>query len=124
MSIRVTASLFGALLLVALAAPAAADTACFDWDCNPSTHLCSFDAGCSSYTGPLWRFRWDFGDSSGYYFTGSDETTHQYPTGGGNCYFDVELTVFPWSDPSSVTCTIVVEDCFGPPLGNSGRCSG
>jgi hypothetical protein len=116
------------LVLVALAVPVAvgtpaeaANNACFDWSCDPSSHVCVFDASCSTITtGSLWRYRWGFGDGTGYYLTGSATITHTfappYPT--------VTLTLFLFGAPEvSKSCQITVFDNFGPPVGPySGHC--
>jgi len=96
-----------------------AATACYTRVCNDSTYACSFDASCSTWTGNLWRFRWDFGDGSGFYFTGSATINHTYSMP----YPDVELMVIPLSEePASVSCGIVVFNNVGPPLPTEGEC--
>lgn len=107
--------------LLAAAAPAKANEACFDWTCDPSTLTCDFDAGCTTWTsGQLWRYSWDFGDGSGTVLTGNDEIQHDYSSG---CWKLVKLTVLPFSaDAFSVECEVRLQDCVGPALGTSGRC--
>jgi hypothetical protein len=109
-----------------MATQAEANTACFDWVCdpNPWTLTCTFDAGCTQWTsGQLWRYRWDFGDGQGYAFTGDEIIVNYYYSG---CYKIVELTVIPLdAEPFSVeNCEVLLQNCVGPPLSLQGRCSG
>lgn len=112
-----------ATLALTLALPAhAANKACFDWVCDTDTHYCQFDASCTQLDDLLWRYRWTFGDGSGYTLTGSSAIDHQYAS---NVYHtDVQLLVIPYSvDSFSVTCTVTVEPLYGPPQPTtSGRC--
>lgn len=113
--------ILGLFLLISagLADRAEATTACYTWDCNEFTKVCSFDASCSTWTGNLWRFRWDFGDGSGYTFTGSPTITHSYTSP----YPTVQLTVIPLStSQASVSCQIIVFNNVGPPLPTYGDC--
>jgi hypothetical protein len=100
-------------------------TACFDWSCDSSTGICSFNSGCSTITSPgfLWRYSWTFGDGNSD-LTGSNLTSNDY-SGGPGCYYPwVKLTVIPFNtNPFSVECQITVWECVGPPQGTSGRCS-
>jgi hypothetical protein len=98
----------------------ATNHACFDWSCNESTHVCTFDASCTTFTsGQLWRYRWDFGDGAGYFFTGSAITSNTYSIP----YPTVTLTVVPFgADLFSVSCGIVVWNNIGPPRATYGRC--
>jgi hypothetical protein len=108
----------GCFLLMAVASRAGATTACFDWSCNDTTHVCSFDASCSSWTGNLFGTSWDFGDGNTAFVTGLT-TTHSYSTP----YPTVQLTVVPLSTgTASVSCGIVVWNNIGPPRATSGRC--
>jgi hypothetical protein len=98
----------------------ATNTACYDWSCNDSTHVCSFDASCSTITtGSLYQYHWDFGDGT-YDNTTTATTTHTssiaYPT--------VTLTVLVLSGSDAEKgCEIVVWNQVGPPLATYGRCS-
>lgn len=113
-----TAGLFVAIL--AQSNRAAATTACYSWNCNEDTKVCSFNASCSSWTGSLFRFRWDFGDGSGYSLTGSSTITHTYTSPP---YPYVQLTVIPLSSSeASVSCQIVVWNNIGPWQPTSGNC--
>jgi|SRR6185312_741066 len=108
----------GCFLLMAVASRAGATTACYDWDCNETTHVCSFDSSCSSWTGNLFRFSWDFGDGNSAN-TASSTITHSYSIP----YPTVQLTVIPLSSgTASVSCGIVVWNNIGPPVGTSGHC--
>jgi hypothetical protein len=108
-----------ALALGLGAARAEATTACYSWSCNELTHVCNFNASCSSWSGSLWRFSWDFGDGSSA-LTGSAATSHTY---GNTPYPDVKLTVIPLSDnPADRTCGIVVFNNVGPALPAYGSC--
>jgi hypothetical protein len=106
------------------AGAAEAQVACFNWDCDDSTGFCEFDASCTQNPGNLWRYRWDFGDGSGYTFTGSATISHQYSS--ASCFYPiVELTVIDYNiDPFSTDCQIVQRQCVGPAQGTSGQCSG
>ena len=99
-------------------------TACFDWSCDSSTGVCSFNSSCSTIQSPgfLWRYSWTFGDG-GSALTGNATLNHTYSTSGG-CYYPwVKLTVIPFNtNPFSVECQITVWECVGPPQGTSGRC--
>jgi hypothetical protein len=111
--------------ILALMLPVAAqahNVACYDWDCNETTKVCSFDASCTELHGLLWRYRWDFGDGSGFVFTGSPTIQHQYSPSFP--FPNVELRVIPYDvDWFSVTCQILVYNTFGPPRPTSGTCS-
>lgn len=109
----------GCFLFLALVGRAEAATACYTWDCNDITHYCTFNASCSTWTGSLWRFSWDFGDG-GTDLTGVATTSHTY---GSTPYPNVKLTVIPLStNPADVTCGIVVYNQVGPPLPTYGTC--
>jgi hypothetical protein len=108
-----------ALVLGLGAARAEAATACYTWDCDDLTHVCSFNASCSSWSGNLWRFSWDFGDGSSA-LTGSATTSHTY---GNTPYPTVTLTVIPLSSSEdSAACEIVVFNAVGPAQGTEGSC--
>lgn len=108
-----------ALVLGFAADRAEAATACYTWDCNPTTHVCSFNSSCSSWSGNLWRFSWDFGDGSTA-LTGSSTITHTYVNTSDA---HVTLTVIPLSeDPASVGCDIVVFYNYGPAGPTNGSC--
>jgi PKD domain len=118
-----TGLLLGIALVVAHTdAAEATNHACFDWSCNDSTYVCSFNAGCTTLTnGQLWRYRWDFGDGAGYYLTSSAMINNTYSS--SLPYPTVTLTVIPLDTPSfSVTCEIVVYNNIGPPRATYGRC--
>lgn len=124
---KLRAALFALLGLAFLSAGAQAQgTACFDWSCDSSTGICSFNSSCSTITSPgfLWRYSWTFGDGSGTFLTGSSTINHTYSTSGGCYYPNVKLTVIPFNtNPFDVQCEITVWECVGPPQGTSGRCS-
>jgi hypothetical protein len=108
--------------LLAASSSYAANDACYTWNCNPSTHVCSFNASCSTTTdGSLWRYRWDFGDGSGYHFDSDATITKTI----GVPYPWVNLTIFFFgANEVSVTCQITVFDNVGPPIGPySGTCN-
>jgi hypothetical protein len=119
-------AVLGFLFLIFLSVNAhAANVACFDWSCNSTTGVCSFNSGCSQIASPgyLWRYSWDFGDGNTA-LTGSSTTSNTYATGSGCYYPKVKLTVIPFNtDPFSVECEIVVWECVGPAQGTSGRCT-
>ncbi len=107
-----------ALALGLGAARAEAATACYTWDCNDSTRVCTFDASCSTWTGSLWRFNWNFGDGTST-LTGSATVTHTYSV----AYPTVTLTVIPLSSSEdSAACGIVVWNAVGPAQGTEGSC--
>jgi len=107
-------------LTFAFAAPALANSACYDWDCDFDTKTCDFDASCTTFTqGSLWRYRWDFGDGGYPVLTGSATISHTYSISGAY----VNLTVIPFSaDNFEVECFITVYNVVGPPLPTAGRC--
>jgi PKD domain len=118
-----TGFLLGLALVVAQTGAAqATNKACFDWSCNDTTYVCSFNSACTTLTnGQLWRYRWDFGDGAGYYFTSSSTVNNTYSS--SLPYPTVTLTVIPLdTDPFSVTCEIVVYNNIGPPRPTYGRC--
>ncbi|HTG34602.1 MAG TPA: PKD domain-containing protein [Thermoanaerobaculia bacterium] len=98
----------------------AADDACFTWDCNDSTHVCSFDASCSTIVHNLYRYYWDFGDGSTQ-DTGVATITHSYSTP----YPSVTLTLwFLNANPvSTSSCGIVVWNNVGPAQPTYGSCN-
>jgi len=105
-------------LLMAVASRAGASTACYYWDCNETTHACTFDASCSSWTGNLFGTSWDYGDGNTAFVT-SLTTSHSYSTP----YPTVKLTVVPLTDSTSwVSCGIVVWNNIGPPVATHGYC--
>ena len=112
------------LLSIAFAGNAAADTACFDWACNETTRVCTFDFGCSSADPFIWKYSFNYGDGTSTGLTGATVYTHQY--GNGVFYPTVNLTIYPWSNNGStqVSCQIVVRNAFSPGLPTSGRCIG
>lgn len=112
-----------ALLLMLPMAAEADNVACYDWECNQSTHVCTFDSGCTELDGSLWRYVWDFGDGSGSVLTGNEVIQHQYAF--PHYTPDVKLTVAPYDvDFFSVECEIVVDWQVGPPQPDpSGTCS-
>lgn len=107
-------------LFLALPGLAQASSACFDWDCDETTHICDFDASCSTFGGgQIWRYRWDFGDGSGLTFTGSPNISHSYSV----AYPEVTLTLIMLSGTDDdETCEIVVYNAVGPAQGTEGRC--
>lgn len=111
-----------ALAILALPLAASADNvACYEWDCDDTTFLCTFDASCTENDGMLWRYVWDFGDGSGAILTGNPVIQHQYD--GSDLYPDVKLTVADYDqDPFSVTCGIWLEWQVGPPQPTAGVC--
>jgi PKD domain len=119
---RLVLGLMFSLGMFALAGTAhAANDACFNWDCNDSTHVCTFDASCSvTNVGSFWRYRWDFGDGSSVVLTGSPTTSHSYSIP----YPTVNLTlVFLDVDWVGTTCDIVVWNNVGPAQATYGRCT-
>lgn len=117
---RVAMGLMFALGLFFLAGTArAADHACFAWDCNDSTHVCSFDASCSTIVHNLFRYYWDFGDGTGTN-TGVATTSHSYSIP----YPTVTLTLtFLNSSSVSTGCGIVVWNNVGPAQPTYGICN-
>lgn len=110
-----------AVLALPLAA-SAANVACYDWDCDDSTYLCTFDASCTENDGMLWRYVWDFGDGSGAILTGNPVIQHQYD--GSDYHPDVKLNVVDYDqDPFEVTCEILIVNQVGPPRPTAGTCS-
>jgi hypothetical protein len=109
----------GGFLFLAMVGQANATTACYSWSCNESTHACTFNSSCSSWTGNLFRFSWDFGDGSTA-LTSSSTVNHTY---GNVPYPDVTLTVIPLSSSTaSVTCEIVSFNNVGPARATYGNC--
>jgi hypothetical protein len=99
---------------------AEATTACYSWSCDEITKICSFNSSCSSWTGSLYRFSWDFGDGTGTFLTGSSTINHTYTTPP---YPYVKLTVIPLSSSTAdVTCQIVVWNNVGPTQNPFGNC--
>lgn len=97
----------------------ATNTACYDWNCNDSTHVCTFDAGCTTITtGSIFLYHWDYGDGT------YDNTTTQYAMHTfSTAYPTVTLTVFLFGGTEPVQgCQIVVWNQVGPPLATYGRC--
>jgi hypothetical protein len=109
------------LAFLGFAGAAEANTACFDWECNPDTHFCTFNASCSTITqGSVWRYRWDFGDGSSIVLTSGTTTSHTY---GQVPNPDVSLTLLMFSGPEDEElCEIRVWEQVGPFIGTSGRC--
>lgn len=121
-------TLFIGLLVSPLLLPvaaAAANVACYDWDCTEDSsapYTCTFDASCTQIDGQLWKYRWDFGDGSSLVLTGNPVIQHDYD--GSDAGPEVQLTVIPLNDdPFSVTCEIVVYNPTGPILPRFGTCS-
>ena len=107
------------LVLVAFAGAAQANTACYDWSCNPDTHVCNFDSSCSTINqGTLWRYGWDFNNESTQL---TSSTTIQYTFSTPYPYVALTLWTFG-ADEVSVKCQIVVWNAFGPPLPEYGQC--
>ena len=108
----------GCCLFLSLVGRADATTACYAWDCNENTHVCTFDTSCSSWTGNLFRFTWDFGDGTSDN-TANSTITHTYSTP----YPTVTLTVIPLSSSTdSAACSIVVWNNVGPAQATHGTC--
>ena len=116
--------LLAAVALFALSTLSEASMACFDWDCNSFTRVCTFDGSCSTTSSWVWKYRWDFGDGSEWVLGGAYQT-HEYPAPPNCPAITVELTIIPWADDwASVSCPIIVKTCVGPALPTEGRCSG
>jgi hypothetical protein len=118
---RLAMGLTLALGLFALTGPAwATDHACYNWSCNETTHVCSFDASCSTITSSLFRYYWDFGDGTSTN-TGVATITHTYSTP----YPSVTLTLwFLDANPvSTPNCGIVVWNNVSPTQPTYGHCS-
>lgn len=104
------------------AGQAEAATACFDWSCDDSTYLCTFDASCSVGLPYIWKYNFFFGDGNSSGLIGSSTTQHQYAW--GDPHPDVKLLIVPqWEDVTEVTCEILIYNIVGPPLPTSGRCT-
>lgn len=108
---------------LALAGPAEAQTACFDWYCNPGTRQCDFDASCSAGSGdtPI-VFEWTWGDGSSE-STFDEMISHTY--GGSSAFFTVNLNVgYLFIGYDDVTCQIQIHSVVGPPEPFfAGRCT-
>jgi len=118
---RIATGLMFVLGLIVLAGSArATDDACYTWSCNESTHVCSFNASCSTITSNLYRYYWDFGDGSTQ-DTGVATITHTYSTP----YPSVTLTLwFLNANPVSTSnCGIVVWNNISPVQPTSGTCN-
>lgn len=114
--------LFVFALALAGATAASADTACFNWSCHNSGN-CSFDAGCSSATPFIWKYKWIYGDGTSSGLTGQSNPSHNYGPNGPS-YPTVTFWIYPWSNNfTSVTCQIVVRNHVGPALPQNGQCS-
>jgi hypothetical protein len=116
---RLIMSLTLVLGLFALTVPAAAtNKPCYDWSCNETTHVCSFDASCSTFSSSLFRYAWDFGDGNTTN-TGVATITHTYSIP----YPHVTLSLwFLDSATVSTDCDIVVWNNIGPTQLTYGRC--
>lgn len=115
-------SILFALAVLSLPVAAQADNvACYEWDCDSSTYICTFDASCTENDGMLWRYSWDFGDGTGTMLTGNPVIQHQFSSSYASSY--VKLTVVDYDqDPFDETCEIVVDWQVGPPGPTSGIC--
>jgi hypothetical protein len=94
--------------------------ACFDWSCNEITHVCSFNAGCSSASNFV-SYLFKFGDGT----TSSSGTPNHTYTG-----YSAVVTLEVNSNPlyldliqQTVTCYITVSNQTIPVLPVSGRCT-
>lgn len=94
--------------------------ACFDWSCNEDTHVCTFNAGCSSASHFV-SYLFKFGDGT---TSSSGTPTHTYSQSSANVTLEVN------SDPlygdliqQTVTCYITAWNPVGPPFPTSGRCT-
>ncbi len=116
---------FLALLVVAAVPALSANDPCFDISCNSGS--CTFDPSCSTATPFIWKVKWDFGDGTGTALTGPSSQTHTYSI--QNCFADVTLTVYPWSNEiESITCQVIHTTCLFGPAGEHrqptvGRCT-
>jgi len=94
--------------------------ACFDWSCNETTHVCTFNAGCSSASNFV-SYLFKFGDGT---TSSSGTPSHTYSQSSAVVTLEVN------SDPlyldliqQTVTCYITVWNQVAPPLATSGRCT-
>lgn len=98
----------------------ATDDACYTWSCNESTHVCSFNASCSTISSSLFRYHWNFGDGSSQ-DTGVATISHTYSTP----YPSVTLTL--WflnaNSVSTSNCGIVAWNNVSPTQPTSGTCN-
>ncbi len=102
----------------------ATNVACYDWSCDDTpgtTHVCAFDAGCSSITqGSVWRYAWDFGDGASA-LTGSPTTSHTFSSSYSFSVVTLTVWLFGGTEPT-VNCEILIFNIVGPPQPVSGRC--
>jgi hypothetical protein len=117
--------LFAVLVAGILAIPGAAEaqTACFDWYCNPGTRQCDFDATCSAGPDNPIVYEWTWGDGSSTEYTFDEMISHTY--GGSSAFFTVNLNVgYLFIGYDDVTCRIQIRNVLGFPLPSySGTCS-
>lgn len=119
------ALLFAVLAAGMLAIPGAAEaqTACFDWFCNPGTRQCDFDATCAAGNDTPIVYEWTWGDGSSTEYTFDEQISHTY--GGSGAFFTVNLNVgYLFIGYDDVTCQIQIHSVVGPPEPFfSGRCT-
>ena len=118
---RILMSLSMAALASFLFSAAANAEACFDWSCNETTHVCTFNAGCSSASNFV-SYLFEFGDgtssSSGtpsHTYTSQSSATVTLKVNSNPLYLDLIQ--------QTVTCYITVWNQVAPPLATSGRCT-
>lgn len=104
-------------------AGAAHATACFTWDCDETTRVCTFNTSCSSIPSgaSLTGYRLIYGDGNS---TGTSTTT-SYSHGYSQNFANVTLEVysFGYTLEQTVQCDINIRNVVGPPLPTSGTCT-
>jgi hypothetical protein len=108
-----------ALLVLAFAVlslPAmATNVASFQGNCTSGTLSCTFDAGRpspgSQCTNGIAEYSWNFGDTSGHYYTAFPTISYTYSSSSG---YTVTLTVYCW-DGATPTTSHCVTFGFGVP---------